>query len=322
MAVFILLLCAAFLAIVFFGRAVFSPTPNQDSMKDGSRRSLLRAAALLGAKILLPQFGVSQSKPRRDSLPVPATTLPPAIKFEDIAQKAGVHFVTENCSTPQKHQPETMPAGVALFDYDGDGLLDIYLVNGAEMPSLVKTEPKYYNRLFHNNGDGTFTDVSERAGVTGAGYGMGVAVGDYDNDGWPDLFVANVNGNQLYHNNGDGTFTDVTAKAGLSGAMYGGARCGPLRPDGSTTTTTVCWTFLWRITASGIHATNLSAWAWMAAATVTPEASLPFPIRYIATMETAHSLMFRRRLEFHPYWARAWALLLPITMGMVFLTFL
>lgn len=221
---FILLLCAAALAIVFFGRAVFSPTPNQDPMKDGSRRSLLRAAALLGAKILLPQFGVSQSKPRRDSLPVPATTLPPAIKFEDIAQKAGVHFVTENCSTPQKHQPETMPAGVALFDYDGDGLLDIYLVNGAEMPSLVKTEPKYYNRLFHNNGDGTFTDVSERAGVTGAGYGMGVAVGDYDNDGWPDLFVANVNGNQLYHNNGDGTFTDVTAKAGLSGAMYGGRK--------------------------------------------------------------------------------------------------
>ena len=130
----------------------------------------------------------------------------------------------ENCPTPEKHQPETMPAGVALFDYDGDGLLDIYLVNGAEMPSMVKTGPKYYNRLFHNNGDGTFTDVSERAGVTGAGYGMGVAVGDYDNDGRPDLFVANVNGNQLFHNNGDGTFTDVTAKAGLGGAMYKGRK--------------------------------------------------------------------------------------------------
>ncbi|MGB6727725.1 MAG: VCBS repeat-containing protein, partial [Terracidiphilus sp.] len=138
----------------------------------------------------------------------------PPIKFEDIAQKAGVHFVVENCPTPKKHQPETMPAGVALFDYDGDGLLDIYLVNGAEMPSMVKTDPKYYNRLFHNNGDGTFTDVSERAGVIGAGYGMGAAAGDYDNDGRPDLFLANVNGNQLFHNNGDGTFTDVTAKAG------------------------------------------------------------------------------------------------------------
>ena len=148
----------------------------------------------------------------------------PPIKFEDIAQKAGVHFVVENCPTPEKHQPETMPAGVALFDYDGDGLLDIYLVNGAEMPSLVKTGPKYYNRLFHNNGDGTFTDVTERAGVTGAGYGMGAAVGDYDNDGRPDLFLANVNGNQLFHNNGDGTFTDVTAKAGLGGGVYNGRK--------------------------------------------------------------------------------------------------
>jgi hypothetical protein len=153
--------------------------------------------------------------------------LPPApapIRFQDIAASAGVHFVTENCPTPEKHQPETMPAGVALFDYDGDGLLDIYLVNGAEMPSLVKTGPKYYNRLFHNNGNGTFTDVTERAGVAGEGYGMGVAVGDYDNDGWPDVFLANVNGNQLFHNNGDGTFTDVTAKAGLSGATHNGRK--------------------------------------------------------------------------------------------------
>jgi hypothetical protein len=111
-----------------------------------------------------------------------------------------------------------------LFDYDGDGLLDIYLVNGAEMPSLEKTGPKYLNRLYHNNGNGTFTDVTERAGVAGAGYGMGVAVGDYDNDGWPDLFLANVNGNQLFHNNGNGTFTDVTAKAGLSGATHNGRK--------------------------------------------------------------------------------------------------
>lgn len=146
------------------------------------------------------------------------------IRFEDIAGRAGVHFVVENSPTPEKHQPETMPAGVALFDYDGDGLLDIYLVNGAEMPSLVKTGPKYYNRLFHNNGNGTFTDVTEHAGVAGAGYGMGAAVGDYDNDGRPDLYVANVNRNQLFHNNGDGTFTDVTAKAGLSGATHNGRK--------------------------------------------------------------------------------------------------
>jgi len=138
------------------------------------------------------------------------------IRFEDIAGKAGVRFIVENSPTPEKHQPETMPGGIALCDYDGDGLLDIYLVNGAEMPSLVKTGPKYSNRLFHNNGNGTFTDVTEHAGVAGAGYGMGAAVGDFDNDGWPDLFMANVNGNQLFHNNGNGTFTEVTAKSGLS----------------------------------------------------------------------------------------------------------
>jgi hypothetical protein len=155
------------------------------------------------------------------SVAAPAQSAAPhAIRFEDIAEKAGVHFTTENDPTREKHQPETMPAGVALFDYDSDGLIDIYLVNGAEMPSLVKTGPKYYNRLFHNNGDGTFTDVTERAGVAGSGYGMGVAVGDYDNDGWPDLFLANVNENQLFHNNGNGTFTDVTVKAGLSGATH------------------------------------------------------------------------------------------------------
>jgi len=152
------------------------------------------------------------------------STAAPPIRFEDIAERAGVHFVVENSPTPEKHQPETMPAGVGLLDYDGDGLLDIYLVNGAEMPSLEKTSPRYYNRLFHNNGNGTFTDVTEHARVAGAGYGMGVAVGDYDNDGRPDLFVANVNGNQLFHNNGDGTFTEVTAKAGLSGALHHGRK--------------------------------------------------------------------------------------------------
>src|SRR5581483_10240208 len=114
--------------------------------------------------------------------------------------------------------------GVALLDYDGDGWLDIYLVNGAAIPSLQKESPAYWNRLFRNNHDGTFTDVTERAGVAGAGYGMGVAVGDYDNDGRPDIFLANVTGNQLFHNNGDGTFTDVTAKAGLAGALMNGEK--------------------------------------------------------------------------------------------------
>jgi enediyne biosynthesis protein E4 len=146
------------------------------------------------------------------------------IQFEEVAQRSGLHFVTTNSATPNKHQIETMTGGVALLDYDGDGYLDIYLVNGAAIPSLVKESPLYWNRLFHNNRDGTFTDVTERAGVAGTGYGMGVAVGDFDNDGRPDLFVANVNGNQLFHNNGDGSFTDITNKAGLSGALLNGQK--------------------------------------------------------------------------------------------------
>ena len=117
-----------------------------------------------------------------------------------------------------------MVGGVALFDYDNDGYLDVYLVNGAAIPSLKKESPRYWNRLYHNNRDGTFTDVTEKAGVTGEGYGMGVAIGDYDNDGWPDMFLANVTKNQLYHNNHDGTFTDVTDKAHLSGGVLDGKK--------------------------------------------------------------------------------------------------
>lgn len=217
----ILLLCLVVLGGVALARVLPSlPVIEPDPMIDGSRRTLLRGVGLLAPNILFPWLRPSRGELLQHVSPRVAP--PSTIRFEDIAQKAGVHVVVENCPTPKKHQPETMPAGVALFDYDGDGLLDIYIVNGAEMPSLVKTGPRYYNRLFHNSGDGTFTDVTERAGVAGAGYGMGVAAGDYDNDGLPDLFLANVNGNQLFHNNGDGTFTDVTAKAGLSGAQYKG----------------------------------------------------------------------------------------------------
>jgi len=156
--------------------------------------------------------------------PHPGSTAPSEIRFEEIAARSGLNFTTASSPTPNKNQIETMVAGVALLDYDGDGYLDVYLVNGAAIPSLKKESPTYWNRLFHNNHDGTFTDVTEKTGVAGAGYGMGVAVGDYDNDGWPDLFVANVNGNQLFHNNGDGTFTDVTAKAGLQGATLDGKK--------------------------------------------------------------------------------------------------
>ena len=111
---------------------------------------------------------------------------------------------------------DSVLGGVALFDYDNDGYLDVFFTNGATIPGLTKDGPRFYNRLYHNNHDGTFTDVTDHAGLRGEGYSMGVAAADYDNDGWTDLYITGVNRNFLYHNNGDGTFTDVTAHAGVS----------------------------------------------------------------------------------------------------------
>ena len=129
-----------------------------------------------------------------------------------------IPFTLDSDETPERHAPETMAGGVAIFDYDNDGNLDIFFTNGADISSLKKTSSKYWNRLFRNQGDGTFTDVTEKAGLAGIGYDTGVAIGDYDNDGYKDIFVGGVYRNTLYHNNGDGTFTDVTEKAGLARA--------------------------------------------------------------------------------------------------------
>src|SRR5438874_8722747 len=152
----------------------------------------------------------------------PPQSLPVLPTFTDVTKASGINFKNEACHTSQKYFIETMEGGVALFDYDGDGFLDIFLINGAALSDPMspgaspdKSDPRYWNRLYHNNGDGTFTDVTEKAGLQGRLYGMGVATGDYDNDGNVDLLVTNLRGNILYHNNGDGTFTDVTAKAGL-----------------------------------------------------------------------------------------------------------
>ncbi len=164
---------------------------------------LIVPAALVAAVAVLAQHG------GRDAPPIP-------IVFHNVARSAGVNFVLKNSASPNKYQIETMPAGVAVLDFDNDGFEDIYFVNGAAIPGLAKADASYWNRLYRNNGDGTFTDVTARAGVAGDGYSMAAAVGDYDNDGWEDLFVAGVNRDILYRNNGDGTFSDVTRKAGLT----------------------------------------------------------------------------------------------------------
>ncbi|MFN8005957.1 MAG: CRTAC1 family protein [Terriglobia bacterium] len=156
--------------------------------------------------------------------------IPPALSDEpkvtatytDATDSSGLHFLHRNSKTSEKYLIETMTGGVALIDYDGDGWEDVFFVNGAKLNDpqadnqvLDKSAPEFWNRMFHNNKDGTFTDVTEKTGLRGKGYGMGAAVGDYDNDGDMDLFVTNFGQSMLYRNNGDGTFTDVTAESKL-----------------------------------------------------------------------------------------------------------
>lgn len=137
------------------------------------------------------------------------------ITFRDITQKTGIHFVHNNAAFGKKYLPETMGPGVAFIDYDNDGWPDIFIVNGMDWPGHAskRSTPK----LYHNNHDGTFTDVTHKAGLDVEMFGMGVAVGDYDNDGYDDLFITALGQSRLFHNNGNGTFTDVTQKAGLLG---------------------------------------------------------------------------------------------------------
>ena len=156
------------------------------------------------------------------------------IVFQDVSKKAGLTNWHHKVGTPQKDFIiEVSGSGVALLDYDNDGWLDIYMVNGSTYEAMDgKAEPPHA-ALFHNNHDGTFTDVAEKAGVTNGRWGFGAAVGDYDNDGWPDLYVTNLGKNRLYHNNHDGTFTDVAEKAGVTlGNWSNGPTFGDYDGDG------------------------------------------------------------------------------------------
>jgi enediyne biosynthesis protein E4 len=180
--------------------------------------ALLGIAILLGIRVAFATKKPLASKPQTSASPG---------RFVDIAEKLGIHFRHQASTTSKKYLLETMGSGVALFDYDNDGRLDIFFANGARLddPTLKGTIPKkddakYWNRLYHQKPDGTFEDVTEKAGLAGIGYSTGVAVGDYDNDGFEDLFVAGYGRSTLYHNNGDGTFTDVTSAAGVAGSGW------------------------------------------------------------------------------------------------------
>jgi len=142
------------------------------------------------------------------------------VKFVDVTKESGIHFKHTDGRSGRRYIVETLGSGVAFFDYNNDGYLDIYFVNGASLP-LEKSPIQATNALYRNNWDGTFTDVTKEAGVGDTGYGVGCAVGDYNNDGYPDLYITNYGTNVLYKNNGDGTFTDVTKAAGVGDTRWG-----------------------------------------------------------------------------------------------------
>ena len=188
-------------------------------------------------RIAQAQQSKPQSEPRAarsyssgDPIKPPKAAAPQApspVTFVDITAFSGINFRQAASATSEKYLIETMGGGVAILDYDNDGRMDLFFTNGARLEAPMskgatpnKHDPRYWNRLYHQKADGTFEDVTERAGMKGEGYAMGVAVGDYDNDGWVDLYVTGYGANTLYHNNGDGTFSDVTKKTGTAGSGW------------------------------------------------------------------------------------------------------
>ncbi len=191
------------------------------------RRGQYRAKYRVCSSLLLVFVFVVVAAGQQENQAARMPTTVPAVQFTDITRQVGVNFKHDASRTSQKYLVETMGAGVALFDCDNDGRLDIFLVNGARiedpMPKSAvphKDGPRYWNRLYHQKADGTFEDITERSGLAGVGYGMGVAVGDYDNDGNEDLYVTAYPQNSLYHNEGNCTFKDVTSSAGVAGSGW------------------------------------------------------------------------------------------------------
>jgi len=190
----------------------------------GRERRAARIASRLGLGLVLSvvlwSAGIVGSDPPSGGVDDPPQPAGP-IRFEDRQPASGIDFVLDNGTTPDKPIIDSMLGGVAVLDFDNDGLLDVFFTNGARIPGLQKDGPRFWNRLYRNQGDGTFRDVTERAGVRSEGYSMGAAAADFDNDGWADLYVTGVNRNILYRNRRDGRFVDVTEAAGVSGIVDG-----------------------------------------------------------------------------------------------------
>jgi hypothetical protein len=165
---------------------------------------------------LLPAAGVMWLLAASPGRPAPPAKRP---GFTNVAPRSKISYISNNSFTGRKYFPQPMCGGVAIFDFDNDGKMDLFFTNGAKFPELKKTDRSFYNCLLHQKDDGTFEDVTAKAGLAGENldFNFGVAVGDYDNDGYEDLFICSIGRNALYHNNGDGTFTDVTAGAGIGG---------------------------------------------------------------------------------------------------------